>query len=59
MQDAWLTFARSGRPASSGLPEWPPYAPPRRATLELGEKCELLEAPGEPERRWWDAFIER
>jgi para-nitrobenzyl esterase len=58
MQDAWLAFARSGRPVSPGLPEWPPYAPPRRATLELGEKPQILEAPGEPERRWWDAFIE-
>jgi len=57
MQDAWLAFARTGRPQSPGLPDWPPYAPPRRATLELGEKPALLEAPQEPERRWWDAFI--
>src|SRR5205823_10819485 len=38
MQDAWLAFARSGRPTSAGLPEWPPYGRSGRATLELGEK---------------------
>src|SRR5205823_1764321 len=32
MQDAWLSFARSGRPAAPGLPEWPAYGSERRAT---------------------------
>jgi len=57
MQDAWLAFARTGRPRSAGLPEWPPYAPPRRATLELAGRSAVLDAPGEAERRWHDAFI--
>ena len=25
MMDAWLSFARTGRPASEDLPAWPPY----------------------------------
>lgn len=57
VQEAWLAFARTGRPAADGLPEWPPYAPPRRATLELGEKPRVLEAPGETERRVWDELF--
>jgi para-nitrobenzyl esterase len=57
IQDAWLGFARTGRPESVGLPEWPRYAPPRRATLELGDKPQVLEAPREAERRWWEAFM--
>jgi para-nitrobenzyl esterase len=54
VQEAWLAFARTGRPRSAGLPDWPRYAPPRRATLELGERCRVLEAPREIERALWD-----
>ena len=57
MQDAWLAFARTGRPASAGLPEWPAYAPPRRATLELSERPALIEAPAEAERALVDSLL--
>jgi len=57
MQEAWLAFARTGVPRSPGLPEWPRYAPPRRATLELAERSRVVEAPREAERRWFDPFI--
>ena len=57
MQDAWLAFARTGRPAGAGLAEWPRYAPPRRATLELGPEVSVREAPREAERVLWDAII--
>jgi len=57
MQDAWLSFARTGRPRASGLPDWPAYAPPRRATLQLAEHPALLEAPQEAERALWDGII--
>jgi para-nitrobenzyl esterase len=53
IQEAWLAFARGGRPRSSHLPEWPAYAPPRRATLELGERSVVREAPQETERALW------
>ena len=56
MQDAWLSFARTGAPQSAGLPHWPPYAPPRRPTMELGERSALVEAPNEPERAFWDGL---
>jgi len=57
IQDAWLAFARTGRPRSSGLPDWPAHAPPRRATLELGERSVVREAPQETERALWEGLI--
>ena len=54
MQDAWLAFARTGDPAHPGLPAWPAYDGERRATMLLGARCELVDAPREAERRLWD-----
>jgi len=57
IQEAWLNFARTGMPWSAGLPHWPPYAPPRRLTMNLGEHCAVVEAPREPERAVWDELL--
>ena len=57
VQEAWTSFARTGRPRSAGLPEWPAYAPPRRATLEIAAHSRILEAPREAERSATDAFV--
>lgn len=54
MQDAWLAFARGGTPSGAGLPPWPPYAPPRRLTMELGPECAVRTAPRDAERAVWD-----
>jgi para-nitrobenzyl esterase len=53
LRAAWVAFARSGDPSHPGIGSWPPYAAPRRATLELGARCGVLEAPGEAERGLW------
>jgi para-nitrobenzyl esterase len=58
MQDAWLAFARSGRPRATGLPEWPTYAAPRRATLILSDRPRVVDAPQEAERAVWDSLLE-
>jgi para-nitrobenzyl esterase len=50
VMDAWLAFAKSGDPSQPGSPRWPRYAPPGRATLELGDPCRVLEAPCEAQR---------
>jgi len=55
--DAWLAFARDGDPSHDGLPGWPRYEPPRRATMELGRSCRLLEDPGADERRVWEGLL--
>jgi para-nitrobenzyl esterase len=55
--DAWLAFARDGAPGHAGLPAWPRYEPGRRATMELGRECRLLDDPGADERRVWEGLL--
>jgi para-nitrobenzyl esterase len=55
--DAWLAFARHGRPGHPGLPEWPAYEGTRRATMELGRTFALHEDPRGAERRLWDGLL--
>ena len=54
MQDAWIAFARTGDPNHDGLPAWPTYEPGRRATMQLDRECEVVDAPMEPERAFWE-----
>ena len=53
VQDAWLSFARTGRPHAADLPDWVPYDSDRRATMLLGVECALAEAPMDDIRRLW------
>jgi para-nitrobenzyl esterase len=52
MQDAWLAFARTGRPG----PEWPRYQLGSRTTMVWGRTSEPVDAPLEEERRVWDGL---
>jgi para-nitrobenzyl esterase len=45
MQRAWVAFARSGDPRHDALPEWPAYDASRGATLGLGPRCAVKDAP--------------
>jgi len=54
MQDAWLAFARAGDPSTDALGEWPAYDTKRRATMILGATTEVVNAPFEAERAFWD-----
>jgi para-nitrobenzyl esterase len=42
MSTYWTTFARSGGPNTSDLPEWRPYTASEGATMELGERVVLV-----------------
>jgi para-nitrobenzyl esterase len=55
--DSWIAFARTGDPAHAGLPEWPAYDTAKRATLVFDRRCELANAPLDPERAAWDAIL--
>ena len=54
MQDAWIAFARTGRPHHAGLPAWPAYDASSRRTMILDRQCHVEAAPREPERAFWD-----
>ncbi len=56
MQDAWISFARSGDPSHPELGDWPAYDPESRPTQLLGPECELVHAPLEEERRFWEGL---
>ena len=57
MQDAWLAFAREGRPAAPGLPEWRPYRSGERETMVFGAESGLARDPFGAERAVWDGLI--
>jgi len=55
MQDAWVAFARTGRPQTPALAGWEPYTVPRRCTMLLDARCTAVDAPREAERQFWAA----
>ena len=55
IQESWLAFARNGDPANDTIGAWPRYGD-RRATMILGEKCAVENAPYEEERQAWTAI---
>jgi para-nitrobenzyl esterase len=55
--DAWLAFAKNGDPAHPGLGAWPRYDAQRRATMEFGPQCRLLDDPAAEQRALWDGVL--
>ena len=53
MQDAWISFARTGRPTAAAIPEWPAYDTATRPTLELGDEIRVVADPGRELREAW------
>jgi para-nitrobenzyl esterase len=45
MSEAWLAFARTGKPGAPGLPDWPAYEPARRATMVFNHQSRVVEDP--------------
>jgi para-nitrobenzyl esterase len=51
MSRAWVSFAKTGDPNHSGLPQWPAFDPTRRATMVFNAECRLVNDPYGEERR--------
>jgi para-nitrobenzyl esterase len=53
MHDAWAAFIRGGEPAAAGLPPWPRYDEPRRATMLFDRASSVADDPGAATRALW------
>jgi para-nitrobenzyl esterase len=51
MSDAWVAFARDGRPKAGGLPEWPAFELSKRATMVFDRETRVVDDPRGRERR--------
>ena len=51
MSDVMIAFARTGRPETRALPEWPAYSLERRATMVFDRVSRVVEDPRGTERR--------
>jgi para-nitrobenzyl esterase len=57
MQDAWVTFARTGNPGCKSLGEWPRYGD-GRSTMIFDRNSRLEKAVYEQEREIWETVTE-
>ncbi len=57
IHDAWAAFIRAGEPAAAGLPPWPRYGDPRRATMLLDRESRVADDPDGALRELWDAAL--
>jgi para-nitrobenzyl esterase len=56
IQDAWIAFARTGRPGHARIGDWPRYDAAHRRTMILDRSCRVEGAPREAERRFWESL---
>jgi para-nitrobenzyl esterase len=52
MSETWVAFAATGNPSSdkSGLPQWPPYDPTKRATMIFDVQSKVVDDPQKEQR---------
>jgi carboxylesterase type B len=55
MQEAWLSFAKTGHPGHPGLPYWPKYDAQKRQAMQLGRRCASFAGYGERALGFWHA----
>jgi para-nitrobenzyl esterase len=51
--ELWTTFARTGKPAAQGVPEWPAYNLKDRPTMRIDTKCEVINDRFSEELAMW------
>jgi para-nitrobenzyl esterase len=54
MSDAWITFARTGKPSGASLPDWKPYSHPDRAAMILNETSAMALNLDADIRHFWE-----
>jgi para-nitrobenzyl esterase len=59
MSEAWLAFARDGDPNHAGLPKWPAWSPPERATMVFGPHSHVEPDPSAGARDLWSKLLRR
>lgn len=57
MMDAWIAFARTGRPGHAGIGDWPAYDLTARSTMVFGRASAAVSAPFEEERQLWASMV--
>lgn len=57
ISQAWIAFARNGRPEHPGLPAWPAYTPTERATMVFDRECRVVCDPGREARLSWTRAV--
>ncbi len=53
MAELWTTFAKTGKPAAEGVPEWTPYNLTDRPTMRIDTTCELINNRFSEELAMW------
>jgi para-nitrobenzyl esterase len=53
MHEAWAAFIRDGAPTAAGLPAWPRYEAPRRATMLFDRESRIADDPDGMRRELW------
>ncbi len=54
MTELWTTFARTGKPAAKGQPDWPAYNMKTRPTMRIDTRCEVIYDRFRSEREMWE-----
>jgi carboxylesterase type B len=54
VSDAWVNFAKTGRPSSTNLPEWEPFEREKRATMVFNTASEVRYDVDKEIREIWD-----
>jgi carboxylesterase type B len=53
MRNAWVSFAKAGKPVANGMPEWKPFDNAERAVMVFDKKSRLMFNRDENLRQFW------
>ena len=53
VQDAWISFAKTGNPSHNGIPQWNSYEVKSRATMVFNKECAAKELPSKTLLDFW------